>query len=76
MSDAVNHPLHYTKGNVECIDAIRASMTPRAFAGYCKGNVMKYIFRYEEKGGVEDLGKARVYLDWLIETEADIPRGC
>ena len=67
--DAVLHPSHYCKdGGVECIDAIRASMTPEAFAGYCKGNVMKYIFRYEDKGGVEDLRKAMVYLAWLTET--------
>lgn len=66
MADAVNHPNHYCKGGVECIDAIRASMTTEAFAGYCKGNVMKYIFRYEDKGGVEDLDKALVYLNWLI----------
>lgn len=68
--DNVNHPQHYTKGGVECIDAIRASMTKEAFAGYCKGNVMKYIFRYEDKGGVEDLKKAQVYLGWLIDAEA------
>ena len=69
IGDAVMHPNHYTKGGVECIDAIRASMTPQAFAGYCKGNVMKYIFRYEDKGGIEDLKKAQVYLGWLIEAE-------
>lgn len=66
MADAVNHPQHYCKGGVECIEAIRASMTDEAFAGYCKGNVMKYIFRYENKGGVEDLNKALVYLNWLV----------
>lgn len=71
-SDPVNHPTHYTKGGVECIDAIRASMTDEAFAGYCKGNVMKYIFRYENKGGVEDLNKAAVYLKWLVETAMKI----
>ena len=69
MSDAINHPSHYTKGNVECIDAIKSSMTGVAFAGYCKGNVMKYIFRYENKGGIDDLKKAQVYLGWLIEAE-------
>ena len=67
-NDNVEHPSHYTKGEVECIDAIRASMTPEAFAGYCKGNVMKYLFRYEDKGGVEDLQKAGVYLEWLTQT--------
>ena len=60
MADAVHSPAHYNKGGVECIEAIKASMTTEAFAGYCKGNVMKYIFRYENKGGVEDLDKALV----------------
>ena len=66
VDERVNHPPHYCKGGIECIDAIKASMSPEAFAGYCKGNIMKYIYRYEEKGGAEDLLKARVYLQWLI----------
>jgi hypothetical protein len=61
-------PDHY-KGAVECIDAIRASMTAEAFAGYLKGNIQKYLWRYEKKNGVEDLRKAGVYLNWLIEHE-------
>ena len=65
--DAVHHPSHYTKGNVECIEAIRASMTVAAYRGYLKGNALKYLWRYEEKGGVESLEKAQVYLGWLIE---------
>jgi hypothetical protein len=68
--DPVEHPAHYCKGGIECIDAIRASMSKDAFAGYCKGNLMKYVWRYEHKGKrVEDLKKAQVYLGWLIETE-------
>ena len=65
----VTHPTHYTQGGIECIEAIRASMSREAFAGYCKGNAMKYLWRYAHKGGVEDLHKASVYLDWLIEAE-------
>lgn len=72
MADAVNHPNHYCKGGVECIDAIRASMTTEAFAGYCKGNVLKYVWRYESKGGVEDLDKALVYLNWLIGAACEL----
>ena len=67
--NAVTHPAHYTQGGVECIEAIKASMSREAFAGYCKGNAMKYLWRYEHKGGVEDLKKAQVYLGWLIEAE-------
>lgn len=71
-NDAVNHPSHYTQGGIECIDGIRASMTPEGFAAYCKGNTLKYIWRYKNKNGLEDLKKAKVYLDWLIETETKI----
>lgn len=67
--DAVHHPAHYCRGGIECIDAIRASMSKEAFAGYCKGNGIKYLWRYEDKGGVESLKKAQVYLGWLIDTE-------
>lgn len=65
-TDMVNHPAHYTAGSIECIDAIKASMTKEQFAGYLKGNSMKYMWRYQHKGGVEDLQKARWYLDRLI----------
>ena len=65
-NDTVNHPSHYTQGGIECIDAIRASMTADGFCDYCKGNIIKYIWRWRDKGGVEDLRKASVYLDWLI----------
>ncbi len=67
--DNVNHPDHYTQGGIECIKAIEASMTPEEFQGYCKGNVMKYIWRFREKNGLEDLKKAQVYLDWMIESK-------
>ena len=65
-NDAVQHPSHYTQGGIECSDAIRASMTADGFCDYCKGNIIKYIWRWRDKGGVEDLRKASVYLDWLI----------
>ena len=65
-NNAVQHPSHYTQGGIECIEAIRASMTADGFCDYCKGNIIKYIWRWRDKGGVEDLRKASVYLDWLI----------
>lgn len=65
--DSVNHPSHYTQGTVECIDAIESSMTPEEFRGYLKGCQIKYIWRYQHKGGMEDLKKARWYLDRLIK---------
>lgn len=66
-------PDHY-KGAVECIDAIRASMSQEAFRGYIKGNILKYVWRYEKKGLIEDLRKAQVYLNWLIDDHTSCNR--
>lgn len=66
--DMVNHPNHYTAGSIECIKAIEASMPPDGFQDYCKGNVLKYVWRFRQKNGLEDLKKARVYLNWMIES--------
>lgn len=66
--DRVNHPSHYTFGKIEVIDYIRDKLTPEEFLGYCEGNVLKYVSRWEHKGGLEDLQKARGYLDWMIES--------
>lgn len=65
--DPVEKPQHYNSGGIEAIAGIEASMSPEAFAGYLKGNVMKYMWRYEKKiDPIEDLKKARWYLDRLI----------
>lgn len=67
-ANAVNHPSHYTAGEVECIDAIR-SMLGDGFIDYCRGNVVKYLWRAPLKGGLEDYRKARQYLTWITESE-------
>lgn len=66
--DRVNHPNHYTFGDIEVIDYIRDKLTDEEFRGYCEGNVLKYVSRWRHKGGVEDLMKAEVYLKWMIES--------
>jgi len=68
MTDLVNHPPHYadTDGGIECIEAIESSMSPAEFKGFLKGNVQKYIWRYSQKNGAEDLKKAKWYLERLI----------
>jgi len=67
MSDPINHPAHYTQGKVECIDAIEcATKRLDGFDGYCIGNVIKYVWRWKDKDGVESLKKARWYLDRVI----------
>tara|TARA_R110002050_G_scaffold25802_9_gene68704 strand:+ start:3175 stop:3492 length:318 start_codon:yes stop_codon:yes gene_type:complete len=66
-SDPVASPSHYNTGNIECIAAIKESMSAREFKGYLKGNSMKYLWRYDYKGKAkEDLKKAQWYLDKLI----------
>ena len=69
-SDNVNSPSHYCKGGLECIEAIRAACEGLdGVEAYYAGNVIKYVWRFKFKNGVEDLKKARKYLDWLIEQE-------
>lgn len=67
MTDNVNNPAHYTRGGIECINAIKAALTPEEFRGYCKGNIIKYIWRERHKGGDESLQKARWYLNKVLE---------
>ncbi len=64
--DMVNHPPHYNKAGIETIDAIKA-MTDGGFEYYLQGNIMKYLWRYRYKNGVEDLKKAQWYLTELID---------
>ena len=64
--DMVNSPPHYNQAGVECIDAIRAA-TDEGYEYYLQGNIIKYLWRYRYKNGVEDLKKAQWYLEKLIE---------
>ena len=70
VKDVVNNPIHYNKSGIECIDAIGA-MTDEGFDYYLQGNIMKYLWRYKYKNGVEDLEKAQWYLNKLISTIKD-----
>ena len=65
-SDPIN-PSHYKQGSVECIAAIEAALTPEEFRGYCKGNVIKYVWREREKGQDESLSKANWYINKVLE---------
>ena len=72
MADNVNNPEHYISGDIECIDAIKASMDKDSFCGFLKGNVMKYLWRYKLKNNpIEDLKKAQWYLNKLIENQSE-----
>lgn len=66
-NDAVNHPEHYTKGGVECIDAIDAAVTGLVgMEAVCTAQVMKYLWRWKHKNGLQDLQKAQWFLTRLI----------
>lgn len=68
MNDNVNHPSHYQgKNGLEVIDVIDNFVGDlQGEKAVCMGNVIKYILRHTKKNGVEDLLKARWYLDRLI----------
>ena len=64
--DKVNHPSHYTAGKVECIDAIEsATVNKTGIEAVCVANVIKYLWRYDDKGGIVDVEKAEWYIKRL-----------
>lgn len=66
--DPVEKPRHYNKGSVECIDAIEAAVTGLSgYEGHLTANTIKYLWRWKFKNGLQDLQKARWYLDRLIK---------
>ena len=70
--DNINHPAHYNKGTMECLDVIKACLSNSEFRGFLKGNVMKYMYRKGDKGdALEDLNKACWYAKKLMEQEKD-----
>ena len=67
--DPVNNPPHYNMGEIECIDYIKQVLGLDGFIAYCHGNMIKYQHRYRYKHKpVEDMDKARWYLEKMIET--------
>ena len=64
----VNHPNHYTQGNVECIEALKAATNNlKGIEAICTANAIKYLWRWKDKNGIEDLNKAKWYIDRLIK---------
>ncbi|QJC52741.1 DUF3310 domain-containing protein [Paenibacillus albicereus] len=71
MSDQVNHPSHYNAGGIECIEAIRAALTPEEFRGFVKGNAIKYCWRSNHKNGDEDIKKAAWYINDYLKQKSN-----
>ena len=63
--DIIKKPPHYNQGGIEPIDYIIKNKL-----SYCEGNVVKYISRWKYKGGIEDLKKAKQYIDFIIDKES------
>ena len=72
MTDNVNHPPHYGQGNIEAIEYIEDFLNEEEYTGYLRGNIAKYLHRWRYKNGVEDLEKARWYLNKLIKTQEKV----
>lgn len=67
MKDKIN-PSHYQRDGMECIDAIKAAVQNLSGAeAYCTGSAIKYLWRWKEKGGKDDLNKAK----WFIQNMVD-----
>lgn len=67
--DTVNNPKHYANSSngIECIDAITAAVSGKSgIEAVCVANVIKYVWRYELKNGLEDVKKAQWYLNRLV----------
>ena len=69
MSDMVNSPAHYNQGKYECIEVMVETFGIEATKNFCLLNVFKYVWRAGAKNGLEDLKKARFYLDYYISLE-------
>lgn len=68
MIDMVNRPAHYNKGRVECIDAIESATGDlEGIEAVCTANAIKYLWRWKQKNGAEDLEKAKWYINHLLE---------
>ena len=74
--DMVSHPKHYTQGGIECIDALKAAtIGKRGIEAVCVANVIKYLWRYEEKNGIEDVRKAKWYIERLLKELEESQQG-
>lgn len=74
INDPINHPSHYTNSDetnakAECIDIIIDTQGPEDAQAFCICNAIKYLYRHKMKNGIEDIRKAKWYIDKYLELE-------
>jgi hypothetical protein len=71
--DMVNHPPHYTAGKVECVEALEAATVGlTGIEAVCTAAAIKYLWRWKQKNGKEDLEKAIWYINRLIALQPTV----
>ena len=68
----VNHPQHYESGAFECIDVMAETQGAEAVLSFCICNAFKYLYRHNRKNGIEDIKKAKWYIDKYIEIKEGV----
>lgn len=71
-TDNVNHPSHYCTGKFECIDVMVETQGKEAVEDFCLCNAFKYLYRHNGKNGLEDVKKAKWYIDKYIALEESV----
>ena len=69
MTDIINKPSHYHSNGTDVIGFAEAQFSKEEQKGFHRINAIKYLTRYDRKNGIEDLNKAKFYIDKLIELE-------
>lgn len=71
LRDNVNHPKHYSQGNIECIDAMVSAYGIEVVIHFCMCNAFKYQWRFNAKNGKEDIEKCQWYQNKMLELKAE-----
>lgn len=72
FNDVVNHPSHYCTGKYECIEVMTEVFGAKAVQDFCRCNAFKYLYRSDRKNGIEDIKKARWYINKFIDLEEEL----
>ena len=74
-NDIVNHPGHYETGKFECIEVMQEALGTDAVKDFCICNAFKYLYRHKRKNGLEDVKKAKWYIDKFLDLCSDSEEG-